>query len=496
MISGQPAPGSVFVHLFEWKWTDIALECESYLGPAGFAGVQVSPPSEHALVSGFPWYERYQTVNYSLALSRSGSEAEFKDMVQRCARVGVGIYVDAVLNHTTAASAGVGVNGTHFTKYVYPNVGVASATEPNLYTKDDFHQPTCTIANSDYASNADHVRNCELVGLADLNTGSERVRDKLAGYLNSLVDMGVAGFRLDAAKHMAVADVDAIVSRVNQHAGAGHLPFIFLEVIDNGSEAIHASEYLTVGAASGQAVSITDFQYAALFKQFLSFAGPISLFRTLSASQGNLLPSAQAVVFTTNHDTERNDAIYYADGKPYDLATILLLAAPYGYPSLLSSFAFDRATSAGVAHGPPSDAMGHTNVIYAAGSSAPSCAADPATAAPGTWVCQHRNAFVPPMLAFRKATAGTDVANFWDNKNNQIAFSRGAKGFVVINEESAALSRTFTTGLPPGSYCDVIAGGLKAGACQGATVVVESDGTATIDVPALTALAIHVGQKK
>lgn len=31
----------VIVHLFEWKWIDIALECERFLGPKGFGGVQV-----------------------------------------------------------------------------------------------------------------------------------------------------------------------------------------------------------------------------------------------------------------------------------------------------------------------------------------------------------------------------------------------------------------------------------------------------------------------
>ncbi len=33
---------TVMVHLFNWKWTDIAAECERYLGPMGFCGVQVS----------------------------------------------------------------------------------------------------------------------------------------------------------------------------------------------------------------------------------------------------------------------------------------------------------------------------------------------------------------------------------------------------------------------------------------------------------------------
>jgi len=41
---------SVMVNLFEWKWSDIAKECEIFLGPKGYAGVQVSPPNEHALV--------------------------------------------------------------------------------------------------------------------------------------------------------------------------------------------------------------------------------------------------------------------------------------------------------------------------------------------------------------------------------------------------------------------------------------------------------------
>ena len=485
VVSGPPAAGSVFVHLFEWKWTDIATECERYLGPAGFAAVQVSPPSEHALLSGSPWYERYQTVSYSLAQSRSGTEAEFKDMVQRCARVGVGIYVDAVINHMTAQSTGIGSNASKFTKYEYAG----------LYTATDFHQPTCAIADTDYADNAAHVQSCELVGLADLNTGSDTVRDKIAGYLNALVDIGVAGFRIDAAKHMAPADVEAIVQRVNQHA-TGKKPFIFLEVIDNGNEAITASEYLTVGMASGQAASITDFQYSGSLERFLGYSTlTVGQFRTLKADSGNLLPSAQAVVFTTNHDTERQDAVYYKDGKSYELATVFLLASPYGYPSLLSSFSFERG-AVGNGSGPPADAQGKTTAVYAAGSETPSCAADTANPALHTWICQHRAAFVAPMLAFRKASAGTDIASFWDNGGNQVAFSRGNKGFVAINREATALSRAFMTGLAAGSYCDVLAGGLKDGACVGTTVAVDAAGMASIEIPAMTALAIHVGQKK
>jgi glycosidase len=39
------------------------------------------------------------------------------------------------------------------------------------------------------------VRNCELGGLVDLNQGSEYVREKIIGFLNHLIDLGVGGFR-------------------------------------------------------------------------------------------------------------------------------------------------------------------------------------------------------------------------------------------------------------------------------------------------------------
>ena len=169
--SGHMAAGDVFVHLFEWKWLDIASECEAVLGPAGFAAVQVSPPQEHSITPSFDWSERYQPVSYSIARSRSGTGAEFSEMVQRCKAAGVGIYVDAVINHmTNSPSPGVGSNGTAYTKYNYPG----------LYAPSDFH-PGCVV--NDY-TNAANVQECELLSLPDLDTGSPSVRQKIASYLS------------------------------------------------------------------------------------------------------------------------------------------------------------------------------------------------------------------------------------------------------------------------------------------------------------------------
>ena len=80
------------VHLFEWHWSTIAEECENFLGPHRFGGVQVSPPNENRIVENppgnRPWWERYQPISYKLE-TRSGTRAQFIDMVERCNAVGV-----------------------------------------------------------------------------------------------------------------------------------------------------------------------------------------------------------------------------------------------------------------------------------------------------------------------------------------------------------------------------------------------------------------------
>jgi alpha-amylase len=91
---------------------DIANECENFLAPNGFAGVQVSPPSENTIISlsgNRPWWERYQPISYTL-ITRSGSQAAFADMTRRCNAVGVRIYIDLILNHMSATT-GVGTAG-------------------------------------------------------------------------------------------------------------------------------------------------------------------------------------------------------------------------------------------------------------------------------------------------------------------------------------------------------------------------------------------------
>jgi alpha-amylase len=473
------AAGDVLVHLFEWKWTDIATECETVLGPAGFYAVQVSPPQEHSIVPTHDWSERYQPVSYSIAKSRSGTGAEFTDMVNRCKAAGVGIIVDAVINHmTNYPSPGMGSNGTAYSKYEYPG----------LYTSSDFHSP-CIVNNYQSAAN---VQDCELLSLPDLNTGLPSVRQKIADYLLMLARLGVAGFRIDAAKHIQQVELDSILARVNLTLAAEGrpLPYYFLEVIGGSGEALSPADYYGEGYDTGGAADITEFTFAGggdkfrgVGGQHLSQLNPNGTFgNQFSEAAWGLMPSDKAVVFLQNHDTQHQCGLSYRDGSVFRVANVWMLAQFYGFPSILSSYAFDCPL--GSSNGPPSDANGNTNDV--------ACAASLETATVGQWVCEHRDPYIRRMVAFRKAVAGTDVNHWWDNGNNAIAFSRGDKGFVAINREASVVSATVTTGMAPGTYCDLLTGGLAGSPCAGTALVADSMGAVTLRLDPNSALAIDV----
>ncbi len=448
-VQAAPQP-TTFVHLFEWNWQDIAQECEQYLGPQGYAAVQVSPPNEH--IQGSQWWTRYQPVSYQLE-SRGGSRAQFIDMVNRCKAVGVNIYVDAVINHM-ANGSGTGTAGSSYGNKAYPNYGV-----------QDFHN-SCTI--NDY-SNRWQVQNCELVSLPDLNTSSAYVQQTIANYLNDLTSIGVAGFRFDASKHMAVEDIQAIMAKVNGS------PLVFQEVIDQGGEAISSNEYTSVGL-------VTEFKYSTkLGDTFRN--GKLAWLSNFGEGWG-FLPSSSAVVFVDNHDNQRGhggagNVITYQDGRLYDLANVFMLAYPYGYPKVMSSYDYHGDTDAGA----PSIPVHNGSSLECFGNN---------------WQCEHRWSYIAGGVDFRNNTADNwTTTQWWDNGNNQIAFGRGSAGFVAINKESYSLTASLNTDMAPGTYCNVLKGKLASDgkSCSGETITVNSNGTINANVAIWDAFAIHQGAK-
>jgi alpha-amylase len=452
-IASGAGPGAkdVIVHLFEWPWASVATECANVLGPKGFGGVQVSPPQEHVVLpgNGFPWWEDYQPVSYQLR-SRRGDRTAFANMVSTCHGAGVKVFVDAVVNHMAGgASTGPGSGGSSYTQYGYPSVA---------YGFDDFHH--CgRNGNDDIRSWTDRfeVQNCELVDLADLKTESAYVRGKLAGYLQDLVSLGVDGFRVDAAKHVPVADLQAIYP-----SGL----YVYQETIEGGPGEISPTEYTGIG-------DVTEFRYGDVVGNAFR-DGNLGNLNNLANSM--LVGSADAVAFVDNHDTQRNGRarLTYKDGNNYALAEAFMLAWPYGVPQVMSSFAFSSGDQ-----GPPSTSDGTTTAV-ACGSG---------------WVCEHRWRTTANLVGLRNAAAGAGVTNWWSNGSTQIAFGRSGKGYVAFNRDGGTLSRTFQTDLPAGTYCDMANADVSGTTCTGASYTVDAAGRFTASVPPGGMLALHVNAR-
>uniref|UniRef100_A0A914ZYN9 Alpha-amylase n=1 Tax=Parascaris univalens TaxID=6257 RepID=A0A914ZYN9_PARUN len=489
--SPQTLPNrETMVHLFEWKWTDVAKECEDFLQHYGYGAVQVSPPNEHVIIiknNDLPWWVRYQAVSYKLS-SRSGNKEQFVAMVERCNKVGVRVIVDVVLNHMTGAGMKKGENGVSSSGDSYFDSTPAQERFPGVpYGPADTNDFRCNhdIARSDYQNNAINVRNCRLVSLIDLNQGSEYVRSKIREYLNTLIDMGVAGFRMDASKHMWPGDLKSILDGVknlrNDIFGDNQRPFVVHEVIDRGGEAVKLEEYIEIGR-------YTDFNYGSTIakaawreKDFsdLKWWGP-------GYGYGNLA-SNDVLAFIDNHDNQRDPHPYvptYKNGDQYAMCVGFMLAWNYGYPRVISSYYFISSDQGPPNYGPSSNFT----------TKSPRFAVDKSCLYSSGFVCEHRWQAIRGMARFRQECSSAAINNVTSDRN-RLAFARAGKGYFAVNNDYSTWTITVSTTLPEGSYCEVWSGELRSGQCTGKKIDVSRDGMATFNVRVGQFMAIHIGAK-
>nr|CAD7267363.1 unnamed protein product [Timema shepardi] len=102
------------------------------------------------------------------------------------------------------------------------------------------------------------------------------------------------------------------------------------------------------------------------------------------------------------------------------MAVAFMLSWSYGFPRIMSSFAFQNSDT-----GPPHDE--EQNILSVPVREDHTCG--------NGWVCEHRWRQIYNMVAFRNIVRGTTVKNWWDNRSKQIAFCRGNKGFIAFNDE-------------------------------------------------------------
>ena len=432
----------VIIHPFQWTYDNIAKECTEYLGPAGFDGVQISQPAEHAN-KGNVWWAVYQPVNFNNFTTMTGNETQLKNMIKACNEAGVKVFADAVFNQRP--NDGVGLGGSTYGNNSYPDG----------FNDGDFHHNGCSVGNY---SDEWNVRQCALLGMTDTATDNSSTQDKIADFLVKLMDMGVYGFRIDAAKHMHYNDINAIMEKTA--AKAGKRPPIYMEVIGNSQEApdIQPNKYTFIDNSV-----VTDFSYVDRMKEIFDNGDYGS-----ALTFGLAVDSDNAEVFVNNHDDEYHRcsagscSMGTQENPKYNLAQSWLAVWPKGkVRQIYSGYKFNSHDPAGPI-------------------SADRCQ--------GGWLCQHRVPFVLNAPRFARATRGEAVSTSGFS-DNVLWFNRGSKGFYAMNTSGSDVTKSFNVTMADGTYCDILgATDPKNNPC-GSDITV-SDGKITVTIPSMSAIAI------
>ncbi|MCE3001874.1 MAG: alpha-amylase family protein [Xanthomonadaceae bacterium] len=307
LCAAAPAAAEdVILHAFNWRYADVTARADE-IARRGYRAVLVSPPLRS---EGAPWYQRYQPQDYRVLHNPLGDREDLQAAINALRARGVAVHADVVLNHMANEASqridldypGVRVLGQYLLesaqqarRYLFGDVG------SNLFTAADFHPARCIADYNDPAQ----VRNGRLCGgagdpgLPDL-ASTPRVQAAQREYLSRLRELGITGFRVDAAKHMDNAHLNAVFTPAIRNGAT-----VYGEIITGGGEGngeyrLYLQPYL---AETDHAAY--DFPLFHAVRNAFSFGARLDALVD-PAARGQALPGARAVTFTVTHDIPNN----------------------------------------------------------------------------------------------------------------------------------------------------------------------------------------------
>lgn len=190
------------LHCFNWSFNQIKDNLQA-IKDAGFRSVQTSPVQQPKS-NGSAWWAFYQPLSFSIAEnSPLGTKDELEDMCDKAEELGISVIVDVVFNHL--ANITDGEYEADGTPKVCPDVQLY---EPEIYS----HRNDSTNPTFHHTKTGGETQSYPYGDLPDLNTANELVQERSYALLKECIDVGVDGFRFDAAKHIETKKDGAVAS--------------------------------------------------------------------------------------------------------------------------------------------------------------------------------------------------------------------------------------------------------------------------------------------
>ena len=170
-----------------------------YIQDMGFNGIWLMPIMQS------PTYHKYDVVDYYAIDEQYGTVEDFQTLVEECHKRDINIVIDFVINHSSSQH-------TWFQEACAYLKQLPEGQEPDLTECPyvDYYHFSKEQVNSDYyqVSGSDwYYEGVFWSEMPDLNLGSMVLRTELEDISRFWIDMGVDGFRMDAAMHFEETDI-------------------------------------------------------------------------------------------------------------------------------------------------------------------------------------------------------------------------------------------------------------------------------------------------
>ncbi|HJW23136.1 MAG TPA: alpha-amylase family glycosyl hydrolase [Candidatus Limnocylindrales bacterium] len=268
-----------------------------------------------------PSYHGYDVVDYRTVERSYGTNADFKAFLAAAHKRGIKVIIDLVLNHTSSSNPwfiDAVAGGPHHDWYVWSKTALA------------WPSPTGSGNPWHPASNGQWYYGVFSDSMPDLNLrnadATAAVTDMARFWLH---DMGVDGFRLDAARHLIEDGPQAQVNTPETHAWLA----TFKQAIDAVKpEAVTVGEVWDLSRNAGSYVpNDTDLTFDFGLSDAVGTALRADDASPIQSAMGQTLaswPANQEASFLTNHDEERIMSELAGDVPAAKLAAFMLFSEP------------------------------------------------------------------------------------------------------------------------------------------------------------------------
>ncbi len=285
-----------------------------YLQQLGVTGLWLMP------INPSPSYHGYDVTDYYAVNPDYGTMADFKNLLSEAHRRGIRIILDLVLNHTSSKHPWFQL--AQFPKSPFHDWYIWSDTDPGYL--GPWGERVW------YPLNGKYYYAVFWDQMPDLNYRNPAVVTEMEKVTKFWLDLGVDGYRLDAAKHL-VEDEKIQADSIST--------FEFLQQYYRFYKSINPNA-ITVGELSGDYPVIMA-SYIKNKQLDLAFDFNLATSMVSSAKQGyaaqalrqsglsyNLIPLLQNAPFLTNHDQDRLMTQLGGDPEKVKVAASMLLTAP------------------------------------------------------------------------------------------------------------------------------------------------------------------------